>query len=1009
MGMNGDDHPATSAWDGAAPMAGLLALLARHLPPGLMVALDGPAPEGLLHHFPQARLVPLPDAIDRGAPAPIDLLLHAEDTALGDTQPARWARLPPACVIITPLPAALRRSLAIAASRRFGPTRPGRLFAWEGWVILLPPAGTDPASDAMAEAMPGMGAAALPDATARFQIIIESLADRLAQGSDVMLHGVIYNRDAGMLDFDQAQHHPLRLAARLWRHGHPTTLAEPRAVLAPPALLPAGGRMRFTLRLPTADLPQGDYRLCIDLVREGLHWFEDLGHPVLSMALEISPGLPSQGEAVPPALMRELAVLGTMLRQPHWIAEPLFAEIRRAAPSPRKPAPAQDEPDEALLQVVNAPIALAQGCAVPITRMMLHLRACLRLEARWHLRTAENRFAFLCWYVRDAPGHVASGGVPVPQAISGFLNADALPDWAAPLGLSRLIFHHWRSGHHAPQLLDPMMAQTLLFAWVTEEIPYYHMDAALVPEAALALLEAPAPGQPSPGIISCFARLQHGGSALLRERHDLTTEEGQLGCVFALLIREAPQLWQLRLLGAAALRHFAEKLADHPDALTRMEFLMAACCGVLGGGAGEAEPIWRSSALQHWFATQVCQLRPDFRRFSSLYRQGQGGPGLIPRAPRCTVIGMADSATGLGVNLRMTTQALRRIGIQPVLRDLGQGLPEVPLPPLPAATAEVMMQRDVVIIHINADQAPQILAHPAGGGRSGSYRIGFFLWEMEVLPQSHRLALDLLDEIWVPSAYLARVYAAAFEKPVINMRKGITLPATIPPLPRARYGIEAAAFCFLCSFDFHSAVERKNPMAAVQAFQLAFPPGDDSVRLVIKSTEFVADHWGDPHGQWQALQAACLADSRIHLIVEAMGFDDYLGLIACTDCVVSPHRAEGFGYLPAYAMLLGKPAIITDYSGTQEYCDETTAFPVRATLRPVQPVEAYYQMEGAYWAEVDVPHMAERMREVLADPAAAQRRAAAGRTRLQQEFSEAALAARYADRLRALGAIERDW
>jgi len=58
---------------------------------------------------------------------------------------------------------------------------------------------------------------------------------------------------------------------------------------------------------------------------------------------------------------------------------------------------------------------------------------------------------------------------------------------------------------------------------------------------------------------------------------------------------------------------------------------------------------------------------------------------------------------------------------------------------------------------------------------------------------------------------------------------------------------------------------------------------------------------------------------------------------------------------------------------------------------------------------VDVPHMAERMREVLADPAAAQRRAAAGRTRLQQEFSEAALAARYADRLRALGAIERDW
>ncbi|WP_353212964.1 hypothetical protein, partial [Rhodovarius sp.] len=78
--MNGDDHPATRA--------GLLALLARHLPPGLMIALDGPPPEGLLRHFPQARLATLPDAMDDGAPAPIDLLLHPEDTALGDTQPA---------------------------------------------------------------------------------------------------------------------------------------------------------------------------------------------------------------------------------------------------------------------------------------------------------------------------------------------------------------------------------------------------------------------------------------------------------------------------------------------------------------------------------------------------------------------------------------------------------------------------------------------------------------------------------------------------------------------------------------------------------------------------------------------------------------------------------------------------------------------------------------------------------------------------------------------------------
>ena len=996
MGMNGADHPATLSWDGPAPPAGLLELLARHLPPALMIGLDGPAPEGLSQHFPKARRVLLPEAMAEGPPAAIDLLLQDE----GEAPLSLLGQLQPGCVIIAARPADLRRSFAMAALRRFGPTRPGRMFALEGRVIILPPAGSDPASDAIANAMPGLGATALPDATARFQIIIESFADRLLQGSDAMLHGVIYNLDGGVLDFDQARHDPLRIGARLWRHGHPTTLAEPRAVPAPPPLLPEGGRLRFKLRLPTADLPPGEYGLTIDLVREGVHWFEDLGHPVVSLMLEITPGPSPGAEAVPPAIMADLALLGAVLRQPHLIAEPLFEDIRRAAFLPHISAP--DAPDEALLRVVNALVELAPGCPVPITRMMLHLRASLRMEARWHLSTAENRFAFLCWYVREAPGHIAGGAVPVPEAISRFLNADALPHWAAPLGLSRLIFYHWRSGHHAPHLLDPMMADRLLFEWVTAELPYYGMDAALVPEAALAMLEAPTPGQPNPRLTSHFAMLQHAGNPTLRERHDLTTPEGQLGCVFALLIGQAPDHLRQRVLGPAALRHLAEKLDDHPDALTRMEFLVAACCGVLGS---QPEPIWRSARLQQWFSAVVCQLRPDFRRFAS-----QHGQGMLARAPRCTVIGMAESATGLGVNLRMTTQALQRIGIQPLLRDLGQGLPEIPLPPLPAATPEVMMQRDVVIIHINADQAPQILAHPAGGGRPGSYRNGFFLWEMEVLPQSHRLALELVDEIWVPSAYLARLYTAACDKPVINMRKGITLPATIPALPRARNGIDASAFCFFCSFDFHSAVERKNPMAAVQAFQLAFPPGgDDGVRLVIKSTEFVPDHRGDPHGQWPALQAAALADPRINIIAEAMAFDDYLGLIACMDCVVSAHRAEGFGYLPAYGMLLGKPAIVTDYSGTQEYCDETTAFPVRATLRPVQPVEAYYPVEGAVWADVDVPHMAERMREVLADPASAQRRSAAGRTRLERDFSEAALSARYAARLSELGAIEANW
>jgi hypothetical protein len=92
-----------------------------------------------------------------GAPTPIDLLLQDE----GEAPLSLLAQLRPGCVIIAARPADLRRSFAMAALRRFGPTRPGRIFALEGRVIILPPAGSDPASNAIANAMAGLGATAL--------------------------------------------------------------------------------------------------------------------------------------------------------------------------------------------------------------------------------------------------------------------------------------------------------------------------------------------------------------------------------------------------------------------------------------------------------------------------------------------------------------------------------------------------------------------------------------------------------------------------------------------------------------------------------------------------------------------------------------------------------------------------------------------------------------------------------------------------------------------------------
>lgn len=951
---------------------------------------------------------------------PIDLLVlgAAIDTASVSPLMLRLlANLAPGGVLICPMPPDPALGLPRQALHRFGPNRRGRMFRLDGAAIVLPPPGEPDAMAGIAQDLAMLGAQPVLEAPHDFRVIIERFADRVVQGGDALVEGILYNVSSADMDFDQELPNPLRIGARVFRANESLPLLELRAIPSLP-MVPINGRAGFTLRFGTAGFMPGHYRLVIDVVREGEYWFADTGHPPEEFAFQVcvlavnrgaQPDRPrplalDREDSVDHAVIEEVLFLSDVVRVHDFLHHAIFRDIRRHGLLGEAAAEARPAADRELLRILNTPVVIEPHCPIPITRLMMHLRTAWKMEPVWHLRTPENRFDFLCWYVRDAGQRMAGGRVPVPREIANFLNADVFPGWSRPMRLSQLMLREWRDGPMLTRLLDPANAPDMMWWWATSIVPTHRMDPALVPDYVIAALEREHADRTDPAILSVFAHRLHGESPAHRDRYDLGDRQGRVAYLFDLLINMAAEPLYRRLLGRAALAWFAAPIEAHAHALTRMEFLMAAYAGMLGSADADEPFAWRSPRLQHWFDATVCQPRPEFAAFSSLRQQGREMPPPARPAPRCSLIGLARSSTGLALNLRMTARALCRLGIRPVILDLERDLAETPAPPPEAPP--VSLRRDVAIIHVNADQTPQILATPAGGGRAGTYRIGFFLWELEKLPEAHLLALDMVDEVWVPSAYLQRLYAGACDKPVINMGKGIAMPDFVRPLPRALHDIDEDAFCFLVTFDFHSSVERKNPWAAVQAFQRAFPPGDNSARLIIKTTEVVPGHWGDPYGQWPRIHEAATRDLRIHIIVENQSQEDFLGLIQSSDCVVSAHRAEGFGYLPAFAMLLGKPAIVTDYSGTQEYCTEETAYPVRCTPRPLALEEAIYAVQGACWAEVEVDHLASRMREVFEDRAQAAQRAAAGRAVLEREFSEAALARRYGARLRELGILD---
>ena len=75
--------------------------------------------------------------------------------------------------------------------------------------------------------------------------------------------------------------------------------------------------------------------------------------------------------------------------------------------------------------------------------------------------------------------------------------------------------------------------------------------------------------------------------------------------------------------------------------------------------------------------------------------------------------------------------------------------------------------------------------------------------------------------------------------------------------------------------------------------------------------------------------------------------------MAACDVVLSLHRSEGFGLVPAEAMLLGKPVVATDWSGTTEFLDADCAALVPAKMVPARDPRGVFEAPGAVWAEPD--------------------------------------------------------
>ena len=371
------------------------------------------------------------------------------------------------------------------------------------------------------------------------------------------------------------------------------------------------------------------------------------------------------------------------------------------------------------------------------------------------------------------------------------------------------------------------------------------------------------------------------------------------------------------------------------------------------------------------------------------------------------IIGHLSSSSGLGNTARLFIDVFRGRGYQVSALDVGyHSGTSVKL------QAELLLHKSIEdlpdginLIILAVQLLPAVWIWQLPGLLNPRFKnVGLVFWELPVVPKAWYPSLQLFDAIMVCSHYVRHAVEIALPTvKTVFAEHPLQLPSITDDTSavRARIGVKDTDLVVMSSFDLRSDFSRKNPMAVLDAFELAYR-GKPDVKLVIKAN-------GKPdartvHPVVQKILSKIAQDSRMVLISDTLPYAQVMALYAACDVYISLHRAEGLGLGPMEAMALGKLAIATGYSGNMTYMTQQNSVPLPYTL--TEPRKTAWQFKpsfagvGAAWADVDMPAAVASLQMTYDNPAKRKQLAAAGQQDIQRR-QETALAAPYLDELTA--------
>ena len=289
-------------------------------------------------------------------------------------------------------------------------------------------------------------------------------------------------------------------------------------------------------------------------------------------------------------------------------------------------------------------------------------------------------------------------------------------------------------------------------------------------------------------------------------------------------------------------------------------------------------------------------------------------------------------------------------------------------------------------LHVNPPMLPLVMYRLPKTIVQHRRIIGFWAWELQTVPQDWVTASKYVHEIWAPSHFTAEALEAILPGHVSVAQHPLALAPPLPSaLDRASFGLPPEAVVILVSVNLASSMARKNPIGAISAFRAAF--GDRLDRILLLK---ISNPQHFPADFCQLIDAARGPNIRVE--TRTLSAADNHALTAAADIVMSLHRSEGFGLVPAEAMLLGKPVIATAWSGNMDFMDADSAALVSYRLVPAHDPRGTYQLANAVWAEPEMADAVTHLRHLAGDAAARQSLGARGRVAARERLDSRSLA-----------------